>query len=218
MNKYDNALKYFVDTDSEILEQPRPHENYIVATDKHIAIRIDKSLCEGEYTAHEQQPTSWDRVFAEPTGNKFKLSVKQFAEMINMIPEFESVKVTGTDFAKCPECHGGGYVDWYFEDSDGKDYYKEFECPVCDGRGKFEKRKFHRHDRNIGINDIWFNVGSMLSVLKAIYTMECETATIERLSETSPMLISVEPGVEIIIMPNKMIEPVVFTDLKPINV
>lgn len=217
MNKYDNALNSFVAPDSPIFEQPRPHENYIVATDKYIAIRIDKSKCNGEYVEHKNQPTSWNRVFGEPSGTPFVLNVHDIAKAINEIPESETIDVTGSpDVAKCSECEGSGYVEWMYEDSDGEEYTESHGCPVCNGRGKFDKRTFKREERNFGINGVWFNVGHLITVINAIYHLGHDTATIVRFpNQLINMLINVEPGVDMIIASNAMIEPAASITLKP---
>lgn len=216
-NKYDNVLRSFTNGTIEIFDEPRPFENYFVASDRYIAVRIDKSKCNGEYSEHKRQPTSWNRVFGEPSGTPFVLNVHDLAKAINDIPESETIDVTGSpDVAECSECEGSGYVEWTYESKDGEEYSEIHDCPVCQGRGKFDKRTFKREERNFGINGAWFNVGHLMTVINAIYQLGHDTATIVRFpNHLINMLINVEPGVDMIIASNTMIEPAASITLKP---
>lgn len=202
MTKYDKILKLFIDIESpECLTEPRPHGNYIYATDTYACIRIKRELCEEAYEAHEQQPKSFDRIFPKPECS-LVLNVAEVASAISKVPEEECVKVYGKD-AECDECRGKGKVTWIYESKvTDEDYEHEFDCPVCDGSGKVNHKHLTREQRSISFNGVHFNIGILMNVLNAIHHLGHKIATVQRLNEQQSMLINVEQGVDIVFMSN----------------
>ena len=200
MTKYDKILKLFIDIESPgCLTEPRPHGNYIYATDTYACIRIKRELCEEAYEAHEQQPKSFDRIFPKPECS-LVLNVAEVASAISKVPEEECVKVYGKD-AECEECGGTGSVTWRYE-TDYDEYERVFDCPVCDGRGKFTHKNLKREQRNISFNGVNFFIGQIMTIVDAIHQLGHKTATVQRLNTQYSMLINVEHGVDIVVMPN----------------
>lgn len=215
MNKYDMVLKMFTghaDNTPEWQEEPRPHGVFIIATNTRILMRIKREMCERQYHAHSYQPTAFDRIFPQPNCELI-LSVEECAAAINKIPGFERIAVSGVD-AKCDECDGSGEVEWTYESHDGEDFTEYHDCPICDGKGKFTHKDFPRDKRNVGINDVKFNAGYLMTVLEAIHKLGHKNATVTYLNAGHPMLINVEPGVDILIMSNDMMKPATSITLK----
>lgn len=111
MNKYDKIINRFTgdDTDPAWCEKPFKHGDSIIATDRHILIRIDAAKCEGEYGTYTNQPETIDKLF--PTSNcNLVMNVHEIAKKINAVEEEITIPVSGED-AKCPECGGRGTVE-----------------------------------------------------------------------------------------------------------
>lgn len=218
MNKYDAVLESFCQVQdgyyhSDWEKEPRPHNDNIFATDARKLIRVAKHLCSKEYTAHEKQPTAFDRIV--PTEDcSFLFPVDEILKLINKIPESELIEVSG-EMAECVECDGKGYVEWQYEDSDGERHYHDYDCPLCDGRGSFEKLKFNRDERYFEINGLFVRVGYLLTVCFAIQMLGHKCATVKHLKENEAILINIEPGVDAIIMPANDMKPAQSITLKP---
>lgn len=202
-NKYDIAFKRFVgdSEDPEWTRKPNRRGEYIIATDRYILIRIDASKCADGYSCHEKFPETVDCVFPKANCN-LELGVLEVAKLINGIPEESTITVSGED-AKCPECHGRRTVTWEYESRNGTEY-GEFDCPECNGYGYVKHKLLARPERNIEINGAKFIVGHLMDVLESIYQLGHTSAKVVSLSNTQPMMITPEPGVDIIIMPNQL--------------
>lgn len=215
MNNYDKILKRFTgdDNDPAWCEKPFKHGNTIIATDRYILIRIDADKCEGEYGTHPNQPTpeNIDKLFPQSNCDLI-INVHEMAKLINSVDEEITIAVTGED-AECPECGGRGTVEWEYESNNGT-RYGDFDCPECNGKGHVTHRTYTREQRNININGADFNIGIIMEILESIHQLGHETAHIVAHHEFQTMLISVEPGVDIIAVPNGLGKPAVSITLK----
>lgn len=218
MNKYDSILKMFATGDVDDVNwvcEPSDYGTHIIATDKQILVRVAKSMCNEQYVAHTNHPDNVDRVF--PAANcAYKLNIDECFNAIKRVPDDEIVTVNGIA-AQCEECHGYGYVTWEYTDRHGETHEHEDECPLCDGRGKITERRMRRNDRNIGINGVCVRIGGFVTILHAINELGHCTATVQRCELSHAMRIAVEPGVEMLIMPNTVDEPACEITLKPIQ-
>lgn len=201
MTKYDKILKMFLgdyDETPKSIESPRPQDNYIYATDTRSCIRVNRELCEVKYFPHDNQP-NFNRVFPTPECSLI-LNIEEVASAIKKVPEMEKVAVYGKE-AECEECGGTGSVTWRYE-TDDDEYERDFDCPVCDGRGKFTHKNLKREQRNISFNGVNFFIGQIMTIVDAIHQLGHKTATVQRLNTQYSMLINVEQGVDIVVMPN----------------
>lgn len=215
-NKYDNILEcYKGDEDNRIsIRRPRPQGDYYYSTDTHELVRIKKSLCENEYEACDEQP-NFERVF--PTADCcFNFETIEIIQAINSIPYKERIELSG-ERATCFECGGSRNVEWKYTDQEGKHYEEKHRCPVCNGIGKLHYRVMRRGERNISINGIHFAVYFLNHLINALNNLGYSKATILHLKQGEPMLINAEPGVDFLIMPNILSEPVVSLTLKESN-
>lgn len=218
MNKYDNVAAKFCGVEDGYVKPkwmlaPRPHDNFVFASDSRILIRIDKSLCECDYEKIERQP-DFNRVIPEPNCS-LTLPVIVLVGMIKDIPPHQEVAVSG-EIAKCNECNGRGRVQWHYESESGEEFDEYFDCPVCEGRGKFGTKIIYRDDMNISINGLKFRVGSLIPVLETIQALGYDTANVVYMSkEQNSMFLNVEPGVDVLVMANEIFPLWDSIDLKP---
>lgn len=198
MNNYDNVLQAFQYGGGRPgIDYPRPNGEYYYATDTHILVRIKKELCSGEYEPHDRQP-QFEKVIP-PKETEIELPVKSILEQI--MAHEQTVTLHGKE-AICDECHGRKEVTWTYEDYDGNEHEKEFDCPICDGYGYLSEKTVSIDELNLSINGMSFNIGQLKTALKSILHLGKETAKIVYLTPNKPMMIEVEPGVEMLIMSN----------------
>lgn len=196
MNKYDKILERFTgDSDDPMwCEKPFKSGGAVVATDRYILIRIAAEKCGEKYHEQPNQP-KLDRTFPAPNCDLL-MNVHDMAKKINAVEDEITIPVSGDD-AKCPECGGRGTVEWEYESNNGT-RYGDFDCPECGGRGYVKHKTFTREERNININGADFKIGNIMRILESIYQFGIETVHVVSLHEYHAMMISVEPGVDII--------------------
>lgn len=197
MNKYDKALQMCTG-DCYWAEKPRPHGEYIYATDTHILLRIKKHLCSEEYSAHDKQPKDLSRVVPQ-ANTSLLLNIVEVGKIINAIELPKKIRVD------CEDCDGHGEVDWTYEDLDGEEHYHRDDCPVCHGTGKVD-REGSLNDMNIAINGIIFNCGLLILLLNELYKLGFKTATVTYLKANSSMRINVNEDIDAVIMSNNACE------------
>lgn len=215
MNNFDNFIKRFTSDNRKWSEEPRPQDGQIYATDLVVMARVAEHLCEATYSEHKGQPV-FSRCFPKKRTCSLSMDIREVAKAINEVPVEEYREVTGNE-AKCDECAGSGYVTWQYEDREGETHEDDFECPICDGRGKLSHKLLHREDRNIGINGVWFKIEKMQLIIDAIFNLGVVKVEVHHLAEKEPMLIHVCKDVDVIIMSNMAYDPVCSVTLKEIK-
>lgn len=214
MNKYDNFIKRFTSDFRAWSEEPRQKDGQVYGTDGKVMARVAEHLCEASYSEHENQP-NFGRCFPAHTCT-LSMDIRKVAKAIGTVPVEEFKEVSGKE-AECDECDGTGRVTWEYEDMNCVTHEDDFDCPICDGRGKLSHKLLHREDRLIGINGISFNIGKMQRIIDAIYNLGVIEVEVQHLAENEPMLIHVCKDVDVIIMPNMVYEPVCSVTIKEIK-
>lgn len=207
-NKFDIALSQMTGASHEWLQKPRPCGDYIYATDRHILLRVRKSLCAGKYKTHDKQPQDISKCMTK-ADTALLLDIHEVAEVINKLDTAEIIM-------KCGDCGGDGEVLWTYEDLDGTEHTKRDECPVCNGSGKVTAEAEVR-EQNIEINGDYFNLGKLMLLLDTIHSLGIDTVVVEHVGNNRAMRIKVEDGVDALIMPNKNCRPTAQITLNPIK-
>lgn len=196
------------------LKKPFERNGFVYASDARIMVRVEKSLCEESYDP-QGGPKSLPS-FPAPESN-YKLDLKELIEILKSIPRCETVAVSGKE-AECDECEGDGRVEWTYEDSNGEELYDYFDCPICDGKGKVKTKEIEREERAIAINGTSFNAGLLQKIAEAMNDIGLPYGVITYQAKNSqPMLIQLQEGIEVIIMPCIGIEPCRELHLKQAN-
>lgn len=192
----------------EWCKKPRPCGDYIYATDRHVLLRVRKSLCSDTYNSHDNQPKELDKCLTK-VNTALLLDIYAVAEVINKL------KPTKVVF-ECGDCGGDGTVQWTYEDLDGTEHTKIDECPVCNGTGKVTAEASVR-EQNIEINGDWFNIGQLMNVLDTLHLLEINPVTVEHIGDYRAMRIKVNEDIDAMIMPNKTCRPTAKITLNPIK-
>ena len=123
-------LMLFYDSDNcrEVLRQPFLQDGKVCATDGHVLIRIDSSLCEGSYEEKPGGLTPPRTASVVPAATTdIVVTRQQIERALEQAPEEQN--------RQCPECWGSGDVTWEYRDRHYNTHTMEGTCPVCDGSG-----------------------------------------------------------------------------------
>ena len=129
MNKYEKALRLFTGYDQyrEWTQEPHAQEEYVYASEAHVAIQIEKRLLEYDYP--ELEKPNFASVFQVKKDLDMVMTLKGMSAVYDSIPY--------TTMERCEACGGKGVVDYEFE-YDCTTYTQSGECPVCGGEGVVE--------------------------------------------------------------------------------
>lgn len=171
-----------------MLEKPIEQDGYINATDTHIAIRIPKS--KSCLSFKEGDSPKFARVF--PKSNpEFAISFDSIEKAI------AKCKLDINElYETCPDCGGGGTVEWEYTDTHGQKHCIDEECPVCDGDGKSRQGE----GIYIQLGDKVFSAHYFIRLYQAMRSLE---VGIIKITPNGNFAWLFEPckGVEIVLMP-----------------
>lgn len=121
-------LFYDSDNSREVLRQPFLQDGKVCASDGHVLIRIDSSLCEGSYEEKPGGLTPPRTASVVPTATTYiAVTRQQIERALEQAPEERN--------RQCPECEGSGDVTWEYRDRHYNIHRMKETCPVCDGSG-----------------------------------------------------------------------------------
>lgn len=211
MNGYDRALWHFTGDDEcrAFTHKPFPDGEYIIATDTHALIRVRADKCEDYRDAKRIEgynyPSDFGRVFPEADCD-IVLPLSKLVDAIKSIPETETVTYQ-PHVRECYECGGTGEVTFTYEDSECKEHFHDFDCPICDGKGYLLTEEVERDEQNVSINGQNFFCRFIRQLAEAIHAIGKTEAHILHIGGKGAMLVRIEDGVDVIIMPNLLKEP-----------
>lgn len=125
--RYDYLLTLFTGHDNEFrpaLTRPFTQEEYIIATDAHVMIVIDKDVCKNQYIGAEKTPDAL-KVF-----NDIKRTCQELI-CIDDLFSAESHFDIKYDYMSCKACEGSGVLTC-------KECGFDHECEECNGKGTIE--------------------------------------------------------------------------------
>lgn len=178
-----------------------PLDGKVWATDGHAAIIIPVSLAGHNYMSKEMK-TPWPAV----SENQKVITIEQIEEAVAKCDKEEVIE---EDKEECPECVGTGKVLWKY-DANLERFYKEDECPVCDGDGYIWKeepsgRYEPSHKCGISIGAGLFNAWQIDRIAKTMRMVGADTLTVISEPTENGAILFRTGDVEILLMP--VIEP-----------
>ncbi len=180
-------------------------DGYVVATDSIILVRVPYNSLKGIYDKVDIPK----KLPNFPTPNcSLNLPLSVLVDTIKSIPAEEVVPVEGVA-AKCDECEGTGFVEWTYEDCEGKEHLENFDCPICNGRGRVKTKKYRREWRCISLNGTIFSVRPLMKLAKAMDIAGLHSVKVKNLSQGPvPALMCLDGGIDVIIMPCPDAKPI----------
>lgn len=119
------------------------------ATDGHAVMTVKKGFVDVD--AEKEISLPW-MLRACDWKDGISVSVSRFLDAIAACPTEDEVEENFTDDT-CPECGGSGVVTWSYIATFGSEsfYDREFECPVCDGKGFVTNTTSHPTGRKVPV-------------------------------------------------------------------
>jgi hypothetical protein len=207
------------------LKEPFLSHGRVYGTNGHVAVIIDKELCEGEY---EEKNRAIEMPPFKGTNLLTRAQLKAFLDNSPMEPE---MKMAGED-VECPICNGVGEVEWQY--TTWKPHYEHWEqmmeCPSCHGSGYeseagLEPTGAMIYDKNYAGTFVLLNpkrdtpiedelqkgekkvrafyllsAANMYRVYQAMELMELDTVEVMRGSIPSMMRVRLMDGVDVAVM------------------
>lgn len=192
LNRFVNQLEW-----PESIKKPFYRDGFVYATNRTILVRVPYKDLQRLYEPVDS-PKNLPQ-FPEPTCD-IELPISVLVETFKSIPKVEERRVEGKD-AECDECEGTGEVEWTYEDSDGEEHQKNFDCPICEGYGKVKTKEFYREWLYTSINGVAFRNNELIIMAEAAHDLGLSSIKILHLPEKcSPARFQLEPNIDIIIM------------------
>lgn len=132
---YEEILQLFVSKEDfrEWMKTPFLVGNKAVATDAHFLVAVP------EWNGNYEQSNKAASAYPMFVDFRKEYSIEQFKDAIAQVPLVdgfdEEIKVD-----ECDECNGEGEVEFEYY-ANGKYYYHDADCPVCEGEGQTEVTK-----------------------------------------------------------------------------
>lgn len=169
--RYDYLLNLFVSADSirPALKYPFQQEQFMIATDAHAMVVIDKNLCKKEYVNEHKAPNAL-KIFNDV--------VRNCSETISIDRLFSAelhFDVTYS-YMDCDKCNGDGVIEC-------TECGHEYECKACDGEGQIKipgnrcRKKVSCGRNYITIGEATFHPAGVDTLLNAMFVLglnECQ--------------------------------------------
>lgn len=113
-----------------VLTRPFAIDDNVYASNGYRIIRIDSGLLKGEYSGGNVPKNIREAIEGYnsiPISFNLSVTTGQLERALAAVPQVEEV-IEAYNTEECPECHGRGVVEWYYEGR-REDYYNNFECP-----------------------------------------------------------------------------------------
>ncbi|MCX4281384.1 MAG: hypothetical protein OSJ32_08755 [Muribaculaceae bacterium] len=188
---------------NEVIQAPRDRGEFVMATDNHILIKVDKSLLKGEY----QKAKKPNLAPIIENGN-IRLTLAQLEEALSKCPQEEEEEEVAPAIP-CRHCDGKGMVEWEFEDKDLHTHYQTDECPLCKGSGNEREaivrktgRSFPEYNIPILIDGVILNayyIGAIVETMKQLGISEIRHTGIYK--DAIANVFRIAEGITVILMP-----------------
>ena len=135
---YRDILSLFQGTDDfrPAMKLPFFQEDFVIATDAHKLVCFKKELLKTiDFESHEKAPNALAVIPTEGIVD-IDLDVEKLIKGISKSNKAVSKRYKIVE-CECPDCGGGGYVDYIFKDYRGKQYEIEETCPTCENETDF---------------------------------------------------------------------------------
>ena len=132
---YESILHLFTSKDDfrEWMKKPFLVGNKAVATDGRFLVAIP------EWKGNYEQSNKAASAYPMSVDFTKEYSIEQFKDAIAQVPLVDGFDEE-TKVDECDECNGEGEVEFEYY-TNGRYYYHDADCPVCEGQGKTEVTK-----------------------------------------------------------------------------
>lgn len=148
-----SELERFADNSDirDWVRRPFRKQGAVMATDTYMLISIPYDQVENADNIAENEEAARGGVdnILNVTTLMLKVKVADIAEALSELPQRDEIVEGEMIKCCCGECHGRGYVEWTYEDSQDIEHVMDGDCPVCDGEGFVFNREEIKTGRSI---------------------------------------------------------------------
>lgn len=207
MNDYKKILELCVSNDDlrAWMQKPFMIEDKIMSTNGHILCIVPYKLIGEHYYLHTT-PNNILSVIPTPSENRLLTITKaELRELMSLCPMVDDYEEVGQD-KDCEACDGFGDVDFEFY-YEGKNYYSNSECPICQGEGLTEKvvrkpngKKVIDTESIVEIMQSWFRMETISVLNQVCQILDSDALLISQEKDMSANLFQIGE-VRLLIMP-----------------
>jgi hypothetical protein len=205
-----------------IFNEPFINGKYVVATDSHSLIVVDKEEVESDDPLKESEK-DYVGFVEEGKGDEVKNIKFTYSELLDALKQ---VPVSDNEEHYCPDCNGDGEVDFEYHSTHDYEYTLRGECPVCHGTGINDNFLYLHNVRGwfdktltaIETCGIWFNPKYIDDLVRIMNELQITSCTMECGSISRACLFILNNKVKFYLMPIfhlDSVENIIHIDNKP---
>lgn len=201
-NNYDKVLQLCVAQEDYRgwMTKPFVIGDKVYSTEAHIMCICPKDKLGGEYESLESYDPNNVLKFvdSQKIADKPVLTITRetLKEIESKIPKVEGYKEVGKD-VQCDSCEGDGVVEFEY-DYEGRTYYTEADCPICDGDGLREKVQKVKNglmetDKEAMVK-IWYSVfrfAMIEYIIEICNILDSDAVVINEFGDMKPLVVKV---------------------------
>ena len=124
-------LENFCDSNRERFCSPFLNGDYVVATDTHFLVVVNKEEVESDDPLNVYEK-DYVEIVESSKGDEVKNITFNYNDLLNALKQ---VPISSDSEHLCPDCNGDGEVDFEYCSTHDYEYTLRGECPVCHGTG-----------------------------------------------------------------------------------
>ena len=124
-------LENFCDSTRERFCSPFLNGDYVVATDTHILVVVNKEEVESDDPLNVSEK-DYVEIVERGKGDEVKNITFNYNDLLDALKQ---VEISADNNHLCPDCDGYGEVDFEYHSTHNYEYTMRGECPVCNGTG-----------------------------------------------------------------------------------
>lgn len=215
-------LDNFCDSSRERFSSPFLNGDYVVATDTHALVVVNKEEVESDDPLKESEK-DYIAIVESGKGDEVRNITFTYNELLDALKQ---VEISADNEHLCPDCDGYGEVDFEYHSTHDYEYTMRGECPVCNGTG-INSNFIYLHkvtgwfDKTltaIETCNIWFNpkyIDDLVCIMDELSVTSC---TMECGGYTKACLFILNDKVKFYMMPifqSDSVEHIIHIEQKP---
>ena len=215
-------LENFCDSSRERFSSPFLNGDYVVATDTHALVVVNKEEVESDDPLKETEK-DYIAVVEAGKGDEVRNITFTYNELLDALKQ---VEISGDNEHLCPDCDGYGEVDFEYHSTHNYEYTMRGKCPVCNGTG-INSNFIYLHKANgwfdktltaIETCGIWFNPKYIDDLVRIMDELSVTSCTMECGGHNKACLFILNDKVKFYMMPifqADSVEHIVHIEQKP---
>lgn len=215
-------LDNFCDSSRERFSSPFLNGDYVVATDTHALVVVNKEEVESDDPLKESEK-DYIAIVESGKGDEVRNITFTYNELLDALKQ---VEISADNEHLCPDCDGYGEVDFEYHSTHNYEYTMRGECPVCNGTG-INSNFIYLHkvtgwfDKTltaIETCNIWFNPKYIDDLVRIMDELSVTSCTMECGGHTKACLFILNDKVKFYMMPifqSDSVEHIIHIEQKP---